>query len=418
MSLTTQMQNRPRALRVIQALRDGSNCLEGVEQFSAGREAVFRAAEEVIDELEITHSAVVRWLKGRYGHGKTHTFARLMAMAHRRNWVTTYVQVSGPGEGADLSRFNEIYSSIVQNCLCKQMVEHEEGQVNPGRLPGWKWILDQWFESLKRQSGSATSGGVPRLILHDVINQTMTSLQQKKGIHGSFAQALRQYAIWQADNESEMLGVLHGWFRGEDVHKRGGDVRKRLREAGIVEPVNRRNAKEMLRHMSAFLGYRGYKGFMILLDEVENVLRYTPKSRRTAYTHLRELIDNVDDRHGMVSTCCYAAGTPDLFDGDKGFTEYEALAARVLLPTGGDTPNPMASLVDLSRFPLCEADLLAMAQRVVEIYSVAKNRPMSSESQSELSKILKEALKENPDLNARQWIRLVVDTLDRNSNNP
>src|SRR3954471_8008316 len=86
--------DRIRAIRIVTALRDGSNCLEGVSLFSAGRGLVFRAAHEQLEELELTKGTAVRWLKGRYGDGKTHTFARLMEMGHDRNWITSYVQIS------------------------------------------------------------------------------------------------------------------------------------------------------------------------------------------------------------------------------------------------------------------------------------------------------------------------------------
>ena len=43
---------RPRAIRIIAALRQGSNCLEEVSAFSAGRTILLRAAEEELEELE------------------------------------------------------------------------------------------------------------------------------------------------------------------------------------------------------------------------------------------------------------------------------------------------------------------------------------------------------------------------------
>ena len=94
----------------------------------------------------------------------------------------------------------------------------------------------------------------------------------------------------------------------------------------------------MLRSLSAFLQYRGHGGILILIDELENVLHQTPAARRSAWTILRELIDNIDDRHGMTNTAFYVAATRDVFDSDKGMTEYEALAERVLLPGNRTTP--------------------------------------------------------------------------------
>jgi len=169
----------------------------------------------------------------------------------------------------------------------------------------------------------------------------------------------------------------------------------------------------MLRCFSTFIRYRGFGGLMIMLDEVENVLEATRKGRREAYTILRELIDNVDDRHGMTTTCFYAAGTPDLFESDKGFTEYEALAERVLLPSGAGHNNPRAALVDLSGYPLGRDDLVKVAQRIVHVYEIAKACPVPEELKAGLLGQLDISLKKNPDLNVRAWVRSVVDMLDR-----
>jgi hypothetical protein len=58
------MPNRALAIRIIQALRAGSNCLDGTQYFSAGRDDLFTAASELLEEVEISSGAVVRWVKG------------------------------------------------------------------------------------------------------------------------------------------------------------------------------------------------------------------------------------------------------------------------------------------------------------------------------------------------------------------
>lgn len=406
------VQDRAQALRIIHSLRKGSNCLEGVSLFSAGREKLFRAAINYFEEIEICDNSIVRCLKGRYGHGKTHFFARLIEIAHSRNWVTSYVQVSGKGAGAELHRFNEIYAAIVRNCLCRDLVAEEAGQIVPGRVPGWNWILDRWFAELRRQAGAREGGDTPVFILRDVIEQTLTSIRRRWSIHGSFAEALRQYALAKVNGDEEWGHLLQEWFSGEDVHSRGGETRKRLREEGIKESVNRKNAKEMLRSLSAFLRYRGFGGILILIDEVENVLHEPPSARRAAYTILRELIDNVDDRHGMIRGAFYISGTPDLFESEKGITEYEALAARLLLPGGAQHHNPAAPVIDLTVFPLTSNEMVGVATHITSIYSVAKQWDPPPDTESEIVQLLHDLRKKIPDLSMRIWVRAVVEWLD------
>ena len=105
--------DRAQALRVISSLRQGSNCLEGTRLFSSGRKILFKASEDTLHELELSGGSSVRWVKGQYGNGKTHFFARMIEIAHERDWVTSYVQISGPKQGTELHRFEDVYSKII-----------------------------------------------------------------------------------------------------------------------------------------------------------------------------------------------------------------------------------------------------------------------------------------------------------------
>jgi hypothetical protein len=127
---------------------------------------------------------------------------------------------------------------------------------------------------------------------------------------------------------------------------------------------------------------------------------------------LREIIDNVDDRHGMTCTAFYVSGTPDLFDGEKGLTEYEALAARVLLPSDGSHSNPAAAVVDLSLYPLSTAALVEIGNKIAVIHGIAKTWSPGPNEEKLLRDRLSQLLSRNPDLNARMWVRSSVELLD------
>ena len=168
----------------------------------------------------------------------------------------------------------------------------------------------------------------------------------------------------------------------------------------------------MLHQMTVFLRYRGYKGFLILVDEVENVLHLTPAARRSAYTIVRELIDNVDTSHGMSTTLLFFSGTPDLFDSDKGIAEYEALASRVLLAMDDESPNPSAPVVDIEAYPITKADYLMMADNIVALFVVAK--PSRHVDKTGLARKFAAALKDGLP-SPRRWVKTVVDLLDRSN---
>jgi hypothetical protein len=299
----------------------------------------------------------------------------------------------------------------VGNCLPRELVSEDDGETAPRRVQGWEWILDQWFCGLRSLAGARDVGDVASFRLRDVIAQSLTAFQRRWGVHGAFAHALRRYALARADGDEEFTQILLEWFRGRNVHAQP-EMRVRLREAGVREPISRRNAKEMLRALSVFLRYRGFGGILILLDEVENVLRQPPTARRTAYTSLRELIDNVDDRHGMTRAAFYISGTPDLFDGEKGIAENEALATRVLL-RGGDGANPVPPVIDLTAFPLDQEDLLEVGRRIATLHAAAGKWTPSTSLDSSLRVALRDEALRNPDLTPRVWVKIVIETLDK-----
>lgn len=399
------------AVRTINALRQGSNLLEDVSHFSAGREPIYHAAETLMDELTFSSGSAVRWLKGQYGSGKTHTFARLLEAAHSKRWIVSYLQVSSKGQGCELHRFEEVYAAIIRNCVSPELRRTASAGDGAAGNNGWEWLLNEWVEALRRQCGAPAGSDLPTFRFKETVETTVSQLRLKFGIYGAFGAALKAYAIARVELDMDRTDLLLQWFDGRDVFKLGADVRIVLRKEGILETVSRKNAKPMLRQVTAFMRYRGYEGALILVDEVENVLQLTPRNRRTAYTILRELIDNVDERHGMARTLVYLSGTPDLFEGEKGIVEYEALASRVLLPSGKNAPNPAASVVDLEAFPITRDNLLSIGAKIVLLYSVAAQSRRKQEllRHLDVSTLMSSGALPSP----RLWVRRVVDFLDR-----
>ena len=108
-----------------------------------------------------------------------------------------------------------------------------------GRVPGWDWILQAWWTAVRRQVTGRDHGDIPTLLLRDTLEQTITAIRRRWSVHAGFAEALRQYAHAEMDGDTGWSAVLRSWFEGENVHAQGGEVRARLRRAGISESVNR-----------------------------------------------------------------------------------------------------------------------------------------------------------------------------------
>jgi hypothetical protein len=156
--------------------------------------------------------------------------------------------------------------------------------------------------------------------------------------------------------------------------------------------------KHHLRDLSAFISKIGYKGTLIIIDELEHIMEQSPLRRRKAYTILRELIDNIDGENGMQSTSLYAAAVPGQFESQKGFIEVEALASRIQAPIlqKARLTDYTGTIVDLDNASLSNDDLLTLAMRLAQIYLIARNLHERLLSKERVEHLVKEILTVRP----------------------
>lgn len=358
------------ARRIVSRLQSGTCPLEGVVALNVGREAWFVAADEILDDIQQVGGAVVRFIRGDYGEGKTHFIAMVRAFALERNWVTTYVCLS---DEVRLDRFQEVYAAVINNCVCRGIIEERKAMVDPGDLDGWRWILDDWVLRQQRlHSRDLDFGKTATLVVKQRILDSLNQHLRRANPVGDFSAAVKAYVTHRLDQDWERLDEVLRWFRGENL---------RLRDRGILQPVSQANSKQILRSMVSFLRAIGYGGLAIFLDEVESVVRYPSLKRRSqAYQNLRELLDNVDGANGMQGACFYCAAVPEVFTGEHGFREYEALRQRVepidsklLSELTGKTPSVdyRSVVIDLASDPLTAHHYQELARKIRQIHSCA-----------------------------------------------
>jgi hypothetical protein len=78
----------------------------------------------------------------------------------------------------------------------------------------------------------------------------------------------------------------------------------------------------------------------------------------------------------MQSSIIYVAGTPEMYQSEKGFPEYDALRSRLANATIFTDPNLIdwrGVIVDLTRTPLPHDILMKLAGRVIDLHAVARD---------------------------------------------
>jgi hypothetical protein len=249
-------------------------------------------------------------------------------------------------------------------------------------------------------------GSPDRDIAADFVSKAV-SIRSMSGLHPSFAEAIYRYCTEQTvniDAQQDML-LLGSWLEGYS---------QRLTGMGVPGTIDRANGVAMLRSLSVALRHFGFRGLVVLVDEVESVLNQTAPRRRESYQTLRLLVDRENTpAHTLVA----ASTTPPMYtDSQRGMSTYPALWSRVRPESQTNFVNYHATLIDLTRTPLSESNYMEIARCICAIHVRARGH-------QSLHEVLETFLVEAAKVAAsgrltltysptRVFVKLVTDTLE------
>lgn len=350
------------ARRIITHLKAGTTPIDCVEHVNVGNERWYSAAAEQFDEIAADGDAVVRFIKGYYGDGKTHCMGMLRALALAKGWAVTYVTA----ENTPLNKYDAVYAQLVTNL------------VMPPSVAVLPWVL-----------GESTKGAY--LLLAALFSRWYFEAYrlpnpaglQKERVLQSLREKVRQFAADPRINER--LGRAVGVFveavlrgNGTDAHDAAGWLEGAGPHAGgvaIGRRIDQRTARDAARGVSIIAKAAGAQGVLVLLDEAERIMEQSRSVRNKSYGVLRDLLDNADNQGGMHSSVVYVAATPEMFETEKGFAEYDALRSRLANSTRFAMQGIVdwrGVVVDLTKTPLPLDHLMHLAERVIGIHAVAR----------------------------------------------
>jgi len=156
--------------------------------------------------------------------------------------------------------------------------------------------------------------------------------------------------------------VLFQWFEGGKVGK------KDLKPFQIFESLNKTNSKRFLQSLLVFLKYLGYRGLVLLLDELETVIAQSASVRNAAYENVRLLIDNTEQARYLH---IFFSIIPDLILSEKGLKSYDALWSRVRSIGEGIRLNYRSILIDLHRTPLTVQEMIELGLALRRIHEIS-----------------------------------------------
>lgn len=394
---------------IINSLKGGVVPRVGLPYITVGRDREVAALLHDLD-LVADGGASFRFLVGRYGSGKSFLLQTIRNHAMGRGFVVADADLSperrlqGTG-GQGLATYRE----LIRNLSTK--TRPEGGALN--------LVLDRWVSNVQSQvtleDGLAPEDPAFADAMERRIMGTMASVQEL--VHGyDFACLLTMYWRAHLEGDDETKANVTKWFRGEYRNKT-----EARHELGVGIVIGDDDWYDYLKILATFLVGAGYKGLVILLDEMVNLYKI-PNAVSRQYNYEKVLTMYNDTLQGKAHHLgIIMSGTPQAVeDRRRGLYSYEALRSR--LTQGRFSQDGLVDMLApvIRLEPLTHEELLVLVEKLADIHA-GLFRYQRTITQDELVRFLETEygrVGADTHLTPREVIRDFVEMLDILSQNP
>jgi hypothetical protein len=413
-----------RAARIlVKSLLRGTIRPGGAKFIHQGHEKWLGAQLEELEEIAEDGGAVVHFVRGAYGEGKTHFLNYLEELARDCGWATAHLECRH--DRVELDKFESIYPVIIKKLRLSpdSLKSEDEGSEDPA-----KKLLNFWSKQLFQEVGYREEETIKRpfeteVKLFDLVQERVAA----RNLDISFQRVLCAYPRAVLKKDYNVQSDLIAWFRGEReviyipraylsipgqrVNAPGADPK--LINPIKIRPITASTSLEVFQGLLWLLKICNFKGLILSIDEVEQIARIMSKRRERSLQTLREFVDNTDCDGGLQNVAIYFAATPNMFDDEDYFRSYDALATRI--EPVSDEINWRAPVIDLEKTMLTREQLYWIASRIRWIHGIAYEDNLSKMlTDSRLSEIVEAVDRSRYRIaKPRLLCRSVVDELER-----
>lgn len=341
---------------LISALKGGVVPRVGLEYITVGRTQEISAILHDIEMIE-EGGASFRFIVGKYGSGKSFLLQTIRNYATAKGFAVA---------DADLSPERRFAGTKGQGLATyKELIKNLSTKSKPdgGALP---LILEKWISGIQMTVKTTTSltGAEFDAEVERQIYEVASSLE---GMVNGFEFARAVVLYWKAyrEDDAALKSNVLRWFRGEYP------TRKEAKEdLGINFIVTDETWYDFLKIFAAFLVGAGYKGLLVLIDELVNIFKI-PNSITRANNYEKILTMYNDVLQGKARNIGFLmGGTPQCIeDKYKGVFSYEALRSR--LAEGhfatADTRDLSAPIIRLQM--LTQEEMYILVEKLLNIHA-------------------------------------------------
>jgi len=345
---------------LMNALKGGVVPRAGLEYITVGRT---REIEAILHDIEMIQegSASFRFIVGKYGSGKSFLLQTIRNYATAKGFAVVDADLSperrfAGTKGQGLATYKE----LIQNLSTKS-------KPDGGALP---LILEKWISGIQTAVKTRTNAEGEEFdkLVEQQIYAVAGSLE---GMVNGFEFARAVVLYWKAykEDDTTMKSNVLRWFRGEYP------TRKEAKEdLGINFIVTDETWYDFLKLFAAFLVGAGYKGLLVIVDELVNIFKI-PNSITRANNYEKILTMYNDVLQGKARHIGFLmGGTPQCIeDKYKGVFSYEALRSR--LSEGhfatADVKDMTAPIIRLQM--LTQEEMYILVEKLLHIHAQLYN---------------------------------------------
>lgn len=343
---------------IINALKGGVVPRVGLGYIAVGRTSEINA---LLHDVQIAEEggAFFRFVVGKYGSGKSFLMQTMRQHVMDRGFAAA---------DADLSPERRLMGTQKQGLATyRELMRSLSVKAKPdgGALA---LILEKWINGVR---GEVIAAGVsPENTFFDTevekrIYSKINGLEDM--VHGfDFAAVITAYYRAFRDGNDELQSRAVRWLRGEYSTKTEAN-----RELGVNVVISDENWYDYIKLLSAFLVSAGYKGLVIMIDELVNIMKISNSvTRQNNYEKILMMYNDV--MQGKAAHLgIIMGGTPQCIeDTRRGVFSYEALRSR--LERGRFATDEMhdmlAPIIRLN--PLTYEELTVLTEKLAEIHAL------------------------------------------------
>ena len=340
---------------LINALKGGVVPRAGLEYITVGRTQEIEAILRDIEMIE-EGGASFRFIVGKYGSGKSFLLQTIRNYATAKGFAVVDADLSperrfAGTKGQGLATYKE----LIRNLSTKS-------KPDGGALP---LILEKWISGIQA-SVKAASDAEGEEFDRLVERQIYAVAGSLEGMVNGFEFAKAVVAYWKAYRQDDpaMKSNVLKWFRGEYPSRKEAKD-----ELGINFIVTDETWYDFLKLFAAFLTGAGYKGLLVIIDELVNIFKISNSiTRANNYEKILTIYNDV--LQGKASHIGFLmGGTPQCIeDKYKGVFSYEALRSR--LDEGhfatADTKDLSAPIIRLQM--LSQEEMYILIEKLLNIH--------------------------------------------------